>query len=96
LCPEIGDQQMRQPRFDDDDQRRNAYDNERQDRWSLEDVLLDPVAELVCRQISRHGHNATYEKYAERLIREFQNTHAGVDIPGYVLGAPDLLITIDG
>ena len=87
---------MRQPRFDDDEQRRNAYDNERPDRWSLEDVLLDPVAELVCRQFSRHEYNATYEKYAEGLIREFQNTHPGVDIPDYVLGAPDLLISIDG
>lgn len=87
---------MRTPEYENSEQRQNAYDEQREDRWSLEEALLVPVADLICRIITGYGSKSDYEKYAERLISEFIETHPGVDIPGYLRGVPDLKLIVNG
>ena len=81
------------PQYNNDDERKQAYQNERVQRWTLEDALLDPIAQLLCDTITKNlGHPATYQKYAEPLIRGFEQSYPGTPISGEVRGAPDLLI----
>ncbi|GER86697.1 hypothetical protein KDW_08590 [Dictyobacter vulcani] len=82
------------PRYPDDDARRKAYQNERSQRWSLEEKLLIPISNLICDVIRiESGYSATYQKYAEPLIDNFKNSHPSTQtVPDEIRGAPDLKI----
>jgi hypothetical protein len=81
------------PRYSNNEERRQAYNDERSQRWGLEEALLDPVAALICAILSEQlGSVARYQKYAEPRIRAFEKAHPGVSIPAEIRGAPDLSV----
>jgi hypothetical protein len=84
---------MKEPIYKDDEQRRNAYEKEKTDRWSLEDALLDPIASLICATLKKGNELFRYQLYARLLIDKYKADHPkDTEIPGYIIGAPDLLI----
>lgn len=86
---------MKEPIYQDDGQRRNAYQNERSDRWSLEDALLIPIASLIRATLQQGKEPVRFELYAKSLIDQYKSDHTNdTEIPGYIIGAPDLLIKI--
>lgn len=87
---------MLPPQYSSDEERRQAYQNERPQRWGLEEALLDPIASLICRVISSNlGYQARYTKYAEPLIADFKAAHPSQPIPDDVRGAPDLKMHVN-
>jgi hypothetical protein len=86
---------MKEPIYLDDEQRRNAYQNERNDRWTLEDALLIPIASLIRTTLQKSNEPIRFSLYAKALIDEYKEVHPNdIEIPGYIIGAPDLLIEI--
>jgi len=84
------------PQYSSDEERRRAYQEERTQRWSLEEALLDPIAKLICHIISPDLSNqANYAKYAEPLIDAFQAAYPGLQVPDDVRGVPDLKLFVN-
>lgn len=77
-------------------ERRMAYKKEKEERWDLEKYLLEPIAELLKKALSKSFENVSYDFYAESLISDFKNKHGSeIEIPDEIRGAPDLHFLVD-
>jgi hypothetical protein len=84
---------LRQANYGDDSERREAYKGERGQRWSLEEKLREPVAEMVCRLLENHFQTKfTYGLYADEIIAARKEAYPDDPLPGFVVGAPDFQI----